>query len=62
MTIHFIDATLKCGLGCWFLISLFLSRVVNYKPDTDNDAKDYYEEYIAKVKNTTVVELGPGHG
>jgi hypothetical protein len=28
----------------------------------DNDAKDYYYEYIAKVKNTTVVELETGHG
>jgi hypothetical protein len=39
-----------------------MSRIVNYKPDTDNDAKDYYEECIATVKNTTEVELEPGHG
>jgi hypothetical protein len=39
-----------------------MSRIVNYEPDTDNDAKDYYEEYIAKVKNNTEVELEPGHG
>jgi hypothetical protein len=48
------------------LISLILlrtmSRIVNYEPDTDNDAQDYYEEYIAKVKYNTEVELEPGHG
>jgi hypothetical protein len=39
-----------------------MSRIVNYEPDMDNDAQDYYEEYIAKVKYNTEVELEPGHG
>jgi hypothetical protein len=34
-----------------------VSRVVNYKSDTNNDRKDYYDEYAATVKSSIGVQL-----
>ena len=36
-----------------------LSRVVNYRPDADNDAETYADELRLRIRGTKVIE-GPG--